>query len=161
MSGVVIGTDGTVHCDEALRFAAREARMRGTELVVVMGYVGPIDPDVDDFETPKAVQILRHEVEATGAIIRALSLPAGTLPRYRVVSDSLEPSALILRTVAALDAELIVIGQRRRHLLSRLVHGPSRVSKLIRRSRVPVVVVPEPDHASGDIERDERAAGRH
>lgn len=159
MSGpVVVGTDGTVHSDEALRFAAHEAQLRGSELIVVLGYVGPIDPDVDDFETPKSVQIRRHEPEATRALIRALCVPAAALPPHRIVCDDFEPSALLLRASAGVGAELIVIGQHHRHLLDRLVHGPSRASKLARRSHVPVVVVPEPDPASGDLGENQAAA---
>lgn len=162
MSGpVVVGTDGTVRSDAALRFAAREALLRGSELIVVFSYVGPIDPDVDDFETPKSVQIRRHEPEAVGALVRALDLPRSALPAHRVVCDDLEASALLVRASIGTGAELIVIGQHYRHLLDRLVHGPSRASKLARRSHVPVVVVPEPDPAAGSLDAGHAAAAGH
>lgn len=161
MSAVVVGTDGTVHCDGALRFAAREAQLRGAELVVVLGYGGPIDPDVDDFETPKSVQVLLHEPKAIDALVRALGMPAESLPPHRIVCDDLDPTVLLLHVSTGVDAELIVIGQQHRHLFDRLVHGPSRVGRLARHSRVPVAVVPAaaavpahvPDHRlTGDGE---------
>lgn len=142
---IVVGTDGTVHSDEALRFAAREAQLRGVELIVVLGYFGPIDPDVDDFETPKPIRMRRHETEAIGAMVRALDVPRSALPPHRVVCDELEPSALLMRAGLGSGAEMIVIGQHYRHLLDRLIHAPSRASRLARRSHVPVLLVPEPD----------------
>lgn len=150
MSGpVVVGTDGTVRSDGALRFAAREAQLRGSPLIVVLGYIGPIDPDADDFETSKSVQVRRHEPEAIGAMVRALDVPRSALPPHRIVCDDLEPAALLVRVSVRNRAELIVVGQHYRHLFDRLMHGPSRVSKLARCSHVPVVVVPDPDPAAG------------
>lgn len=149
MSGpVVVGTDGAVCSDAALRFAAREAQLRGSALIVVFGYIGPIDPDADDFETTKSVQVRRHEPEAIGAMLRALDVTRSALPPHRIVCDDLEPAALLVRVSVRAGAELIVVGQQYRHLFDRLLHGPSRVSKLARRSNLPVVVVPEPDPAA-------------
>lgn len=150
MSGpVVVGTDGTVRSDPALRFAAHEAQLRGSALIVVFGYVGPIDPEADDFETTKSVQVRRHEPAAIGALLRALDVPRNALPPHRIVCDDLEPAALLVRVAHHAGADLIVVGQQYRHLCDRLLHGPSQVSKLARRSKVPVVVVPEPDPAAG------------
>lgn len=150
MSGpVVVGTDGTVRGDSALRFAAREAQLRGSPLIVVLAYVGPIDPDADDFETSKSVQVRRHEPEVIGAMVRALGVPRSALPPHRIVCDDLELAALIVRVSVRAGAELIVVGQHYRHLFERLVHGPSRVGKLARCSHLPVVVVPDPDPAAG------------
>ena len=48
---VVIG-DGDPAADGALRYAADEARLRGVELVVLSTYHVPVDPDLDDIDTP-------------------------------------------------------------------------------------------------------------
>jgi nucleotide-binding universal stress UspA family protein len=99
-----------------------------------------------------------HSDEALGALVRALDLPRSALPPHRIVCDDLEASALLIHAAIGTGAELIVIGQHHRHLLDRLVHAPSRASKLAWRSHAPVVVVPEPDPANDALDAGHAAA---
>lgn len=139
---VVVGTLGDAHSDEALRFAAREASLRGSELRVVIAYVGPIDPDVDDFETPESQLRDRAARLASQALCRALAVRPDQLPPHRIISGDLELLALLIDN--AQDAELIVVGQRSRHFVQRFLRGSSSSAALTRRTRLPVTVVPEP-----------------
>jgi truncated hemoglobin YjbI len=79
---VVVGCDGTPSCDAAVRFAAAEARLRCAELVVVIAYVRPVDPDLPSFDTPDGKPRSRARLAAEQALwCEALGGPAGYAER--------------------------------------------------------------------------------
>jgi nucleotide-binding universal stress UspA family protein len=131
---VVVGCDGTPSCDAAVRFAAAEARLRSAELVVVIAYVRPVDPDLPSFDTPDGELRSQARLAAEQALCRALGLPAGGLRGIHIVTEPGPVRWVLLRDYR--QAQLLVVGRRRR-----LLHGRT-VGYLTRHSPVPVVIVP-------------------
>jgi nucleotide-binding universal stress UspA family protein len=141
----VVGCGGTISSDTAIRFAAREARMRGAELVVVIAYPRPVDPDVPSFYVADSELRSRARLVAEQAICRALGLPGGALPEGALPEGALpelcivtEPgpaSRILLR--GCREAQLLVLGGRQ----GRRWQG-STVRYVTRHSAVPVVIVP-------------------
>ncbi len=138
---VVAATDGAVASDAAIRKAAAEAQRRETPLIVLMNYQRPIDPDLDEFETPIAVLEARARRRASDALCRALSLPEDLLPQHRIVPEHRELTYVLLRNYR--DAALIVVCAERGHQLRRMLGGYVSVGRLARRSSAPVLVVPQ------------------
>lgn len=136
---VVVGCDGSIENDAAIRFAVKESIARGTSLVVVCTYRAPIDPDLDDYDTPKEVLRANAIQLAESSLVRALGGPA-MVPEHHTVTGQGLPSRLLLERFG--QAGLIVIGTHRRSLLNRAFNGRGTGRRLIRRTNVPVIVVP-------------------
>ncbi|MBO1766723.1 universal stress protein [Allobranchiibius sp. GilTou73] len=139
----MVGTDATARCDAALVFAADESRLRRARLVIVMSFTGPVDPDIDDFETSRDVLVHEHKRRVIAALGRALALSTADLPDHEIVCDDRGVADLLRDT--SVGAEMLVLGRHQGHLLDTLLHGPSATGDLVRHSRVPVVVVPHHD----------------
>jgi nucleotide-binding universal stress UspA family protein len=139
---VVVGCDGRPDGDAALRFAAREAQLRGTRLLLVTAFFEPVDPDQDSIEIPRDELRNRARSDAERALCRALGATASTLPEHETITAQGEASRILLDEYGT--AEMIVIGTHQRHLLGRILHGHSTSEDLIHHSRVPVVIVPPP-----------------
>ncbi|MDX6254179.1 MAG: hypothetical protein QOJ11_513 [Frankiales bacterium] len=137
---VVVGCDGSPDSDEALRFAAEEARLRGGHLVVACAYFRPVDPDLADFGWPDAQLQAKALARAEIAVRRALSLPPGAdLGDCELVAAEGDPSKVLLAQAG--DAALIVIGSHAHRLLGG-VFGHHTSRHLLHDVRVPVTVVP-------------------
>jgi nucleotide-binding universal stress UspA family protein len=132
---VVVGCDGGLSCDAAIRFAAGEARLRGAELVVVIAYGRPVDPDLPSFYTSDGELRSRARRAAEQAVGRALGQQAAGLPGVHVVTERGPAPWVLLQEYR--QAQLLVVGTRPR----RLRQGRT-VRYLTRHSPVPVVVVP-------------------
>jgi nucleotide-binding universal stress UspA family protein len=132
---VVVGCDGRLSCDAAIRFAAAEAQLRGAELVVVIAYGRPVDPDLPSFYTPDTELRSRARLAAEQAVDRALGQQAAGLRGVHVVTERGLASWVLLRDYR--QAQLLVVGTRHRWLLQ-----GRTVRYLTRHSPVPVVVVP-------------------
>jgi nucleotide-binding universal stress UspA family protein len=152
-NAVVVGCDGKPSSDAALRFAAAEAQLRHAELVVVIAYGRPVDPDVPSFYTPESELRSRARQAAEQSLGRVLGLPECELPGFHIVTEHGPAPWVLVRDYR--EAQLLVVGARRRSLL------PGRtVRYLVRHSPVPVVVVPagRPGLAGGA--GGDRAGGR-
>jgi nucleotide-binding universal stress UspA family protein len=137
---VVVGCDGSPDSDEALRFAADEARLRGGHLVVVCAYFRPVDPDLEDFGWPDAKLQAKALARAEVAVRRALGLPPGAgLGDCELLAAEGDPSRVLLAQAG--DAALIVIGSHAHRLLGG-VFGHHTSRHLLHDVRVPVTVVP-------------------
>ena len=146
MKRVVVGVDGTPHSDQALAWAADEAVLRDARLVVVhawrvpavvRGVTLPPLPDRAPF-AEAAAAVLREAVNS----VDARRLPNGVESRL-VEGDA---SAALVR--AARDAEVLVVGSRRRGRLGELLLG-SVSRQVAHDAPVPVVVVgPDKEHAA-------------
>jgi nucleotide-binding universal stress UspA family protein len=137
---IVVGCDGRPESDAAVRFAFAEAQLRSAPVIVVTTFYRPVDPDVDEFDTPEAELRGSARSATDQSLCRALSLPDHRLPPHRLVVGSGNPWRLLLQHYG--DAQLIVVGKGPRGLVRKLVHGASVGSMLIRRANVPIVVVP-------------------
>lgn len=138
---VVVGCDGTPDGDPALRFAAREARLHHALLVVLTAYDRPLDPDLDDFDTPVAQLRAKARARAENALHRAFASSSDVLPDYEVVAAEGEPARVLLNH--ATDAIMIVIGHHHRHMFQRFFSHHTR-PHLLHDSRVPITIVPPP-----------------
>lgn len=138
---VVVGCDGSVASDPALRFAAEEARLRGTALVIVVAYDRPMDPDVDEFDVSDEELQTRARDAATTNVRRALDPESGQSPDYEIVAAEGAP-AQVLRDHAD-GAVMIVIGSHDRPMLQRMF-GRATSRGLLHDTDVPVTIVPSP-----------------
>ena len=140
---VVVGCDGHPDGDAALRFAATEAQLRHARLVVVTAYRQPVDPDLDDFDTPQVQLRRRATATATFALRRALNQPTGPLPAVEIVTVDDEPSRAILDHAA--DAVMVIIGAHDHGLVKRLFTSLTS-RRLLAHSHIPVTIVPTSPH---------------
>lgn len=140
---VVVGCDGTAGSDEALRFAAREAKLHRARLLLVAAYDRPIDPDVEEFDVSDQVLQARARDAATTNLRRALDPASGHLPEHLdIVAAEGDPAQVLLDH--ADGAVMIVIGSHDRPMLQRLF-GRVTSRELLHDSVVPVTIVPTPD----------------
>ncbi len=138
MGDIVVGYDGSACAKAALTTAADLARGSGAGLVVVFGYEppsmragGPVGYQKD------AIEALGEErlTEARAALGDA-GVPVELLALPELPADALIDAA------AERDASMIVIGTRGETPLMGAILG-STAYKLLHRSPLPVVVVPE------------------
>lgn len=131
---VVVGCDGRPDSDVVLRFAAEEASCRGARLVVVAAYDAPIDPDLQQFDSPDAERASQARARVGAACARV-----GVSRPVDIEVAAGDPVAMLLRH--AEPAALIVIGSHQRGFARRLLgHGTAR--RLLHDAAVPVTVVP-------------------
>lgn len=142
---VVVGVDGSPDSLEALAWAAREAKLRGAELVVVhANFIRRVaEPDHPRlFEKDR--QILECAVEQAKKLEPDLAI-TGRLP---------EPPAAKALIDASKTAELLVVGSRGMGGIKEFVIGS--VSNLcVRQAHCPVVVVRPPVATTATPARDE------
>jgi nucleotide-binding universal stress UspA family protein len=145
---VVVGVDGTAANDSAVTWAAQEALRHRCPLVLLgagSGDTPPSAPRTENLERGHIQRLTRDMLETV---------------RYRLMhNDDLdvqlevgigEPSHALVRF--ADERDLVVVGKRSGHPLSRTVQGSTSIAT-VGRSLGPVVVVPE--HWS--VEEDEAA----
>jgi nucleotide-binding universal stress UspA family protein len=110
MSFIVVGVDGSPGARAALRFALREAELRGAGVRAVgawhlpvaayAGGYGPGDPDLG----AELQQVALHNLEQALTDAGAVEIPVETIVREGV------PARVLLDE--ARDAELLVVGSR-------------------------------------------------
>jgi nucleotide-binding universal stress UspA family protein len=138
---VVVGIDGTEAAAAALEVAADEARRRAARLVVVHAWripsaAFPMSPAT---YLPDASL---YEEAAKAVVDRALQgIDTATVPHgvTKAVVRAAVPDAIL---ELAGDAELVVLGSRRRGALGQLLLG-SVGQAVVKASNVPVLIVPE------------------
>ncbi|MFA1541984.1 universal stress protein [Actinomadura monticuli] len=132
--GVVVGYDGSGQSEEAVRWAAEEARLRGVPLTVAHAWemyaaVGPMAVPVADLRAAAeevAAEGAKHAREETGDVHAVLGRGG--------------PTTALME--AAAGAELVVVGSRGRGGFAGLVLGSTAV-ELAAHAPCPVVVVRE------------------
>lgn len=110
MATIVVGVDGSAGAEEALRFAVREAELRGARLRAVTAwhvstpaFAGdlPVDVDPSEFE--------RNAVELLDDALAALGEEVANVEVERVTREG-QPAQVLVEE--AEDAELLVVGSR-------------------------------------------------
>ena len=114
----------------ALEEAAKQAQLRQTSLVVIHVAEG-VDVDVNEEQSRR----LREEIVGG---LQKISLDG--VPWELQVATGEDVADAILEQAAGADAELLVIGARRRNPVGKLFMG-SVTQKLILRADIPVLVV--------------------
>jgi nucleotide-binding universal stress UspA family protein len=116
-SVIVVGYSASAEGRAALQQALSEVTLRGSELVVVR--TAP-DPETEE---------LTSQLEASGVSYQV-----------KFAGDALDPADELLRAAEAADAELIVIGLRRRSPVGKLLLG-SNAQRVLLDAACPVLAV--------------------
>lgn len=139
-SRILLATDLSCRCDRALDRAAMLAREWQADLLVVHVMEAEAENMLDAregwsrFERRDAVKVMRRRVEADLAEL------ANDLPLIDVVVATGDPADRIIEIAEQEGCGLIVTGIARDEQLGRMFVGTT-VNRLIRKSRVPVLVV--------------------
>ncbi|CAO5177615.1 UspA domain-containing protein [Frankia sp. AiPs1] len=139
MSGIVVGVDGSAEAEEALRWAMREARVRGATVTALLAW----SPD----DSPGSVVGMtsgpgQHDVETAARWVLQTAVRNASDPRCPVpVVERVElrPAAEALLAAAG-TADLLVVGMRGASRVRRILMG-SVSAACVHRSTTPVVVV--------------------
>jgi nucleotide-binding universal stress UspA family protein len=130
MGTVVVGYVPKPEGEAALTKAIEEAKLRGTKLVVVNSHRGGQDFDAD------AARKAESEMDAVQAKLSA----AGIDHDLRQLVRGFEPAEDLISIAEANDAELIVIGLRRRSPVGKLILG-SNAQRILLDAHCPVLAV--------------------
>jgi nucleotide-binding universal stress UspA family protein len=130
MGSIVVGYVPTPEGHAALRRAADEARLRDCRLVVINSHRGG-----REFEGGDAV-----ESESQLEEVRKQLDEAGVQHEVRQLVRGLDPAEDLINIAAEVDAELIVIGLRRRSPVGKLILG-SNAQRVLLDAACPVLAV--------------------
>jgi len=130
MGTVVVGYVPKPEGDAALIKAIDEAKLRGTKLVVVNSHRGGQEFDGD------AARKAEQDMDA----VRARLDEAGVSYDLRQLVRGFEPAEDLISIAEAHDAELIVIGLRRRSPVGKLILG-SNAQRILLDAHCPVLAV--------------------
>lgn len=122
----------------ALETAVAEARLRNAELLL-MWFVS--DSDEDASGSPSGLRKWLGRVEGSLESLESLRRAEGEITiEYEVVSASSDPANEVLEAAVRMDADLLVIGVRRRSPVGKLVLGSAEQTVLLK-ARCPVLAV--------------------
>lgn len=136
---VVVGVDGSITSEHALRRAAVEADARGAELVALVAWQLR-EPALIDLQLPPVPSVEEVSAQARGRLTEVVRrvLPGRTDVQVRVEHDA--PATALMS--AAASADLLVVGTRGLGGFSRMLLG-SVSSPCVHRAPCPVQVVPD------------------
>lgn len=130
MGSIVVGYVPKAEGRAALRRAAEEARLRNLRLVVVNSHRGGREFGREDaIESEAQLEEVRNELDK-----------AGVEHEVRQLVRGLDPAEDLLGVADELDAELIVIGLRRRSPVGKLILG-SNAQRVLLDAACPVLAV--------------------
>ena len=132
---VVVGYLATVEGRQGLVAAAEEARRRSTDLVVVV-------TEKAHAPTPEAVDERQVELEALTRTAQA----AGVAVDIRILGERRDVAEDLIAVAEEVDAEVLVIGLRRRSPVGKLILG-SNAQRILLGSPCPVLAV-KPERAA-------------
>ena len=130
MGTIVVGYVPKPEGKAALRRAAEEAKLRDSRLVVVNSHRGGREFDRDD----------AIESEAQLAEVKAVLTETGVAHDVRQLVRGMDPAEDLVNVAAEVDAELIVIGLRRRSPVGKLILG-SNAQRVLLDAPCPVLAV--------------------
>ncbi|HSE07610.1 MAG TPA: universal stress protein [Nocardioidaceae bacterium] len=130
MGTIVVGYVPKPEGKAALRRAAEEAKLRGSRLVVVNSHRGGREFDRDDAIESEA-QLAEVKSELAGQDVEH---------DLRQLVRGMDPAEDLVNVAAEVDAELIVIGLRRRSPVGKLILG-SNAQRVLLDAPCPVLAV--------------------
>lgn len=136
---VVVGCADTPSGHAAAAFAAREARLQGARLRLVLAYQPDVDPDAIEFETDPERRHERARRDARGVADALTERLGNQMPPLEVAVEQGPTAAVLL--AAASTASVLVLGARPDGLLDRLLSS-SITTQVLRQAHLPVVIVP-------------------
>ncbi|MEZ5095209.1 MAG: universal stress protein [Nocardioides sp.] len=134
MGTLVVGYVDKPEGEAALAKAVDEAKLRGAKVIVVHSQRG--GPEFDGEDSLKATSSL--------AKVRARLTEAGLEHDVREMIRGFEPAEDLISIAEANDAELIVIGLRRRSPVGKLILG-SNAQRILLDAHCPVLAVKAAD----------------
>jgi len=134
-TNVLVGYDGSPGSDQALRWAAEEARLRHLELVICHCWRWPYPTDYSDYDIKAIIERLGANLLDEG-VARARQLA----PSVKVRTLLMTGPAYAALTHHSHDADLVVVGSHERNELP----AASTALQLPARCRRPVMVVRRP-----------------
>jgi nucleotide-binding universal stress UspA family protein len=130
MGTIVVGYVPKPEGHAALRRAAEEAQLRGSRLVVVNSHRGGREFDREDaVETEEELEKIRAELRE-----------AGVDHEIRQLVRGMDPADDLVNVAGEVDAEIIVIGLRRRSPVGKLILG-SNAQRVLLDAPCPVLAV--------------------
>ncbi|MFD8735316.1 universal stress protein [Streptomyces sp. NPDC059618] len=140
---IVLGVGDPAHGPEAARFAFTEAAGRGVALEAVRAWRRPVHESGG--RPPTAGEpARRYERRAEEILDKALSGPAADLPGVDVCRRTVEGSARRVLPAVSAEADLLVVGVRRRDGHGRVGMQLGRVAHAaLHHAACPVAVVPQ------------------
>lgn len=130
MGTIVVGYVPKPEGHAALDRAAEEAKLRGMKLVVVNSHRGGREFDGDDaIETESQLEEVRSELREAGVEYEIRQLVRG-----------LDPADDLVNVAKEVDADIIVIGLRRRSPVGKLILG-SNAQRVLLDAPCPVLAV--------------------
>ncbi len=130
MSSIVVGFIFTKEGYAAVERAVEEARLRSSKLVIVHSMLGGSHDDEEDYiESATAVEDLSRRLESEGIEYCTHEFVRGNTP-----------SEDLMKAVDDHDAEMIVIGIRRRSTVGKVLLG-SNAMEILHDTKVPVLCV--------------------
>ena len=134
MGVIVVGYVPKPEGRAALRRSVEEARLRGSRLVVINSHRGGREfDDKDAVKSEAQLEEVRGELAA-----------AGVEHEIRQLVRGLEPAEDLVSLAEELQAELIVIGLRRRTPVGKLILG-SNAQRVLLEAQCPVLAVKSAD----------------
>ena len=130
MGTIVVGYVPKPEGKAALRRAAEEAKLRSSRLVVVNSHRGGREFDRDD-----AIET-ESQLEEVDSVLRE----AGVEHDLRQLVRGMDPAEDLVNVAGEVDAELIVIGLRRRSPVGKLILG-SNAQRVLLDAPCPVLAV--------------------
>lgn len=130
MGTIVVGYVPKPEGKAALKRAIEEAKLRGSRLVVVNSHRGGREFDRDD----------AIETESQLAEVDSLLREAGAEHEVRQLIRGMDPAEDLVNVAGEVDAELIVIGLRRRSPVGKLILG-SNAQRVLLDAPCPVLAV--------------------
>ena len=140
---LLLATEGTPSSDGAINLAVSMAK--GPEDLAILTVHEPFA-----IVSPEAQLVLSAETEAArraellARVTSQLARIGHSELRSRVEMGEGEPAARIVSKGVDLDARLLIVGLGRHEIIDRMF-GDESALKLVRRSRIPVLAVPEVD----------------
>jgi nucleotide-binding universal stress UspA family protein len=130
MGTVVVGYVPKPEGEAALHRAVAEAQLRGGKLVVVSSHRGGAEFDADaSTQADRQMDAVRRRLDEAGVPFEVRQLVRG-----------LEPAEDLISIAESSDAELIVIGLRRRSPVGKLILG-SNAQRILLDAHCPVLAV--------------------
>jgi nucleotide-binding universal stress UspA family protein len=148
---IVVGVDGSPASDEAIRWAAREAMMRRTNLILLhvlppdfpvwgLGYaLAPPPPDYAEMRQEEGQRVL----DAARHVAEKVAAPG---EQVRVHTELVDATPVPTLVAASKDAQMIVVGCRGLGALARGLFG-SVSTGLVHHAHCPVAVIHDPTDA--------------
>jgi len=130
MGTIVVGYVAKPEGDAALRRAIDEAKLRNSKLVVVNSHRGG-----DDFDGNAS-----REAEQAMAQVEQMLTDAGVEHEVRQLVRGFEPAEDLIGIADSSNADLIVIGLRRRSPVGKLILG-SNAQRILLDAQCPVLAV--------------------